>query len=89
MGGTSLSDLGSDQLRGAVLYSERLLGLRHEECPLCGGWEDSTGWLLYREDAGPCRWYVDFRCAGCGSRGGVWKREWQSLLDEVLGAGAD
>ena len=84
-----MSDLDPDRRRGATLYSERLLGLRHDACPLCGEWEDSTGWLLFREDAGPHRWYIDFRCAGCGSRGGVWEREWQPLIDEALGAEAD
>lgn len=81
-----MSGLNDDRYGSALLYDERLLGLRHDGCSLCGEWESSTGWLLYREDAGPYRWYIDFRCAGCGSRGGVWKREWQPLIDKVLEA---
>jgi hypothetical protein len=73
------SDRGPD---GAILYSERLLGLR-SECPLCSGQENSTGWLLHREEAGS-HWYVDLKCTDCGSRGGTWKREWLPLIEEIL-----
>jgi hypothetical protein len=84
----TLSDACSDRPDGATLYSERLLGLR-DECPLCGGPEDSTGWLLAREGVGP-RWYVDLKCTVCGSRGGTWRREWLPLIEEVLeAAGGD
>jgi hypothetical protein len=77
-----LSDSDFDRPDGATLYSEQLLGLR-SECPLCGGLENSTGWLLQREDDG-CRWYVDLKCTDCGSRGGTWRREWAPLIEEVL-----
>jgi hypothetical protein len=79
-----LSGSDSDRPEGAVLYSERLLGLRGE-CPLCSRPENSTGWLLEREGVGP-RWYVDLKCTGCGSRGGTWSREWLPLIEEVLEA---
>ena len=79
-----MSDLKSDPPPGGVLYSERLLGLRGE-CPACGEWERSTGWLLSQEgDAS--RWYVDMKCTGCRSRGGTWKHEWPPLIEEVLKA---
>lgn len=84
-----MGDLNHDRRNRAVLYDERLHGLRYDSCSLCGEWEDSTGWLLYSEDAGPYRWYIEFKCAGCGSQGGVWKREWQSLIDKVLEAQAN
>ena len=77
-----MSDAGSG---GAALYSERLLGLRGE-CPVCGGPESSTGWLIHREDGGS-RWYVDLKCADCGSRGGTWRLEWLPLIEEVLDEG--
>ena len=77
-----MSDSPSARPNGAVLYSERLLGLRNE-CPACGEWEHSTGWLLSRAEDAP-RWYVDLKCTGCGSRGGTWKREWLPLVEEVL-----
>jgi hypothetical protein len=65
----SLSDLRSDRPPGAVLYSEKLLGLR-SECSACGEWERSTGWLLsQKEDTS--RWYVDLKCTGCLSHGGT------------------
>ena len=79
-----LSDSDFDRPDGATLYSERLLGLLGE-CPVCGGVENSTGWLLKREGDDP-RWYVDLRCEGCGSRGGTWTREWVPLIEEVLEA---
>ncbi len=79
-----MNDSGSDRPEGATLYSERLLGLR-DECSLCSGAENSTGWLLKREGVGP-RWYVDLKCTGCGSRGGTWRREWLPLIEEVLEA---
>ncbi len=79
-----MSDTRSDRPPGAVLHSEKLLGLRGE-CSACGAWERSTGWLLSQEgDAS--RWYVDLKCTGCRSRGGTWKREWQPLIEEVLEA---
>ena len=79
-----MSDSRSDRPPGAILYSEKLLGLRGE-CSACGGWERSTGWLLSQEgDAS--RWYVDLKCTGCRSRGGTWKREWLPLIEEVLNA---
>jgi hypothetical protein len=71
-----------DRPTGAILYSEKLLGLRIE-CPACGEWECSTGWLLYRAGE-TSRWYVDLKCTGCLSRGGTWKREWLPLIEEVL-----
>lgn len=80
----TLSDSDSDPPTGAVLFSEKLLGLRGE-CPVCGEWESSTGWLLYREGDG-FRWYVDLKCTGCRSQGGTWKREWLPLIEEVLTA---
>jgi hypothetical protein len=80
----TLSDIDSDRPPGAVLHSEKLLGLR-SECPACGEWEHSTGWLLSRE-VGTYRWYVDLKCTGCRSRGGTWKREWLSLIEGVLEA---
>ena len=83
-----LSDVDFDRPCGAVLYSENLLGL-WDECPLCGGRESSTGWLLYREDAGDFCWYLDLKCPHCGSRGSTWKREWMPLIDEVLEAKAE
>jgi len=79
-----LCDIKSDRPPGAVLYSEKLLGLRGE-CPVCGAWESSTGWLLEREGGDP-RWYVELKCTGCRSRGGTWKREWLPLMEEVLRA---
>ena len=79
-----LSDLKSDRPAGAVLYSEKLLGLRCE-CSACGERESSTGWLLERDGDGPRR-YVELECAGCRSRGGTWKREWQPLIEEALTA---
>ena len=83
-----MSDSGSERPDGAVLYSERLLGLRGE-CPVCGGPENSTGWLLKREGVGP-GWYVELKCTACGSRGGTWKREWVPLMEELLeAAGGD
>jgi hypothetical protein len=80
----SLSDLKSDRPPGAVLYSEKLLGLR-SECPACGEWEDSTGWLLCHE-GDTSRWYVDFKCTGCRSRGPEWKLKLTPLIEEVLKA---
>ena len=77
-----MSDSKSERPAGAVLYSEKLLGLR-SECPVCGEREGSTGWLLKREGAAP-GWYVELKCTGCRSRGGTWKREWQPLIQEVL-----
>lgn len=81
---TYLSDSRSDRPAGAVLYSEKLLGLR-SECPACGEWERSTGWLLSRE-GDPSRWYVDLKCTGCLSHGGTWKREWLPLIEELIEA---
>jgi hypothetical protein len=80
-----MSESEHDQPPGAVLFSEKLLGLR-SECTACGEWENSTGWLLSREDQ-PFRWYVDLKCSGCRSRGSVWKRKWLPLIEEVLEAG--
>jgi len=79
-----MSDSRSERPAGAVLYSEKLLGLR-SECPACGEWERSTGWLLSREEDTP-PWYVDLKCTGCLSRGGTWKREWMPLIEELLDA---
>lgn len=79
-----MSDSRSERPAGAVLYSEKLLGLR-SECPACGEWERSTGWLLSREEDTP-PWYVDLKCTGCLSRGGTWKREWMPLVEELLDA---
>lgn len=79
-----MSDLKSDRPPGAILYSEKLLGLR-SECPVCGEWERSTGWLLSRE-GDTFRWYVDLKCTGCLSRGGTWKRDWLPLIEGVLKA---
>jgi hypothetical protein len=81
-----MNDSKSNQPPDAILYSDKLLGLRGE-CPVCGEWESSTGWLLQREGES-ARWYVDLICGGCGSRGGTWKLEWQSLIEEVLEAEA-
>jgi len=78
----TLSDSDSDAPAGAVLFSEKLLGLR-AECSACGEWESSTGWLVYHEADG-FRWYVDLKCTGCRSRGVTWKREWLPLIEEVL-----
>jgi hypothetical protein len=61
-----------------------LLGLR-SECPLCSEREVSTGWLLYHDDA-QSYWYLDLKCAGCGSRGATWRGEWLPLINEVLEA---
>jgi hypothetical protein len=72
----------SDPPAGAVIFSEKLLGLQ-TECSACGEWESSTGWLVYREGDG-FDWYVDFKCPGCRSRGVTWKRDWQPLIEEVL-----
>lgn len=80
----SLSDSDSDPPAGAVLFSEKLLGLR-AECSACGEWESSTGWLLYRDGDG-FRWYVELKCASCRSCGATWKREWLPLIEEVLKA---
>jgi hypothetical protein len=82
VGITNLSDLDPDRPRGAVLYSEKLLGLR-SECPACGDWESSTGWL-FKGAGGGSRWYIELKCAGCRSRGGTWKREWLHLIEGVL-----
>jgi hypothetical protein len=79
-----LSDSDSDPPTGAAIFSEKLLGLR-DECSACGEWENSTGWLFYREGDG-FRWYVELKCTGCGSRGVTWKREWLPLIEEVLTA---
>lgn len=76
-----MSDSDSDAPAGAVLFSEKLLGLK-SECPACGEWEISTGWLVYREEDG-FRWYIDLKCSGCRSRGVVWKRAWMPLIEEV------
>ena len=83
----TLGDLDSDRPPGAVLYSEKLLGLL-DYCPVCSGQESSTGWLLYREDTGGFCWYVELKCTVCGSRGGTWNREWMPLIDGVLEAEA-
>jgi hypothetical protein len=78
-----MSEFKNDRPPGAVLYSEKLLGLR-SECPACGEWENSTGWLLRSEEDTLFRWYVDLKCSGCRGRGGTWKRDWQALTDEVF-----
>ena len=77
-----MSELRSDRPPGAILYSEKLLGLR-SECSACGERERSTGWLLSVE-GDTSRWYVDLKCTGCHSRGGAWKREWLPLIEEIL-----
>jgi hypothetical protein len=74
----------SDRPPGAVLYSEKLLGLR-SECSACGECERGTGWLLSQE-GDTSLWYVDLKCTGCLSRGGTWKREWLPLIEETLKA---
>ena len=79
-----MSHSSSDRPAGAVLYSEKLLGLR-SECPACGEWEQSTGWLVSRE-GDPYLWYVDLKCTGCRSHGSTWKREWVPLIEEILEA---
>ena len=79
-----MSDSRSERPVGAVLYSEKLLGLRGE-CSACGERERSTGWLLSQE-GDTSRWYVDMKCTGCRGRGGTWKREWLLLIEEVLKA---
>ena len=67
---------------GAVLYSDKLLGLR-DDCniPGCREWERSTGWLLY--DLGTEAWFIGFECPAHG-RGGASSPEWQRLIDEVI-----
>jgi hypothetical protein len=77
-----MSELKYDPPPGAFLYSEKLLGLR-SECPACGEWEHSTGWLLYREDYA-FHWYVDLKCLGCRSRGSSWRRDWMPLIEDVV-----
>ena len=67
-----------------ILHSERLLGLQ-AECPVCSGPEKSTGWLLEREGENSC-WYIELKCADCGSRGGTWRLEWMPLIQDVLKA---
>ena len=79
-----MSNIDSELPSNAVLYSLKLIGLR-SECPLCSEVEISTGWLLYHDDA-QSYWYLDLRCAGCGSRGATWRREWLPLINEVLEA---
>ena len=77
-----MSDSKFNQPPGGILYSKELLGLR-SECPVCGEWEHSTGWLLHR--AGETfSLYVDSVCTGCRSRGAVWRSEWSPLIEEVL-----
>lgn len=75
---------GSDDYkpRNAVLYCERLLGLR-DDCniPYCRQWESGTGWLLYNVEVGI--WLVGFKCPEHG-HSGAWRPEWQSLVDEVI-----
>ena len=53
--------------------------------PSLRGMGEQYGVLFKREGVGP-RWYVELKCAGCGSRGGTWNREWVPLIDEVLEA---
>ena len=74
--------MGSDRHANAVLYSEKLLGLKDDcDLPYCPEWERSTGWLLYHVK--PECWFIELECPihGCG---GTWKPEWQALIDEVL-----
>jgi hypothetical protein len=82
-----MGNIDSERPPNAVLYSEKLLGLRGE-CPLCSEREISTGWLLYHDDA-QSNWYLDLKCIGCGSRGATWRREWLPLINEVLEAKAE
>lgn len=82
-GEAGMSDSNPDRPRGAVLYCERLLGLRSDcNIPYCPEQESSTGWLIY--DAGAQRCYVGFRCPNHG-HSGAWRPEWQPLIDEAIG----
>jgi len=78
----TLGDSKLKQPLGGILYSKELLGLR-SECPACGEWEQSTGWLVHRTGE-TFSLYVDSICTGCRSRGAVWRREWSPLIEEVL-----
>lgn len=78
-----MSSVDTDRPRDALLYSEKLLGLR-DDCniPYCRQWESSTGWLSYNVEVE--LWFIEFECPSHG-RGGTWKPEWQPLIDEVIG----
>lgn len=77
-----MDDVNAERPRGAVLYCEKLLGLR-DDCniPYCRQWESSTGWLLYNVEAES--WLVGFRCPEHG-HSGAWRPEWQPLIDEAV-----
>lgn len=81
-----MGDVNPDGHRGAVLYCEKLLGLR-DDCniPYCRRWEESTGWLLYNVEAES--WFIGFRCQDHG-HSGAWRPEWQSLINDVIEAKA-
>jgi hypothetical protein len=76
------SSLSPDRPKDAVLYSEKLLGLRGDcNIPHCREREDSTGWLLYDVDTG--RWFIGLSCPAHG-QSGAWRPEWQHLIDEAI-----
>ena|ERR1051325_11093924 len=79
-----MCDVNPERPRGAVLYCERLLGLR-DDCniPYCRQRESSTGWLLYNVEVES--WFIGFMCPEHG-HGGAWRPEWQPLIDEVVEA---
>ena len=80
----SVSDSDYDRPADGALYSEKLLSLR-TECPVCGEWEEGTGWLVKRE-TGPLKWYVEVQCTGCRTRGGAWKGDWLPLITDLVRA---
>ena len=74
--------MDSDRPKDAVLYCEKLLGLRSDcNIPYCHQSESSTGWLLYNADVDG--WFIGFRCPEHG-RSGAWGPEWQPLIEEVI-----
>lgn len=77
-----MSNAESGRPKDALLYCEKLLGLRADcNIPYCREWESSTGWLLYNVETEG--WFIEFNCPHHG-RGGTWRPEWQPLIDEVI-----
>ena len=79
-----MSNPDPDRPRNAILFSEKLLGLKADcNIPYCREWESSTGWLLYSVVANS--WFIEFKCPDHGPDGGTWRPEWQLLIEEVIG----